>query len=216
MSAPSFLFSQMFERIFSLFPLNRAITPLVPIGVWMDYAYTQYGERRTQMKNILFSIIISLLLIGTANAGDIAKIYADIDAKIMASNVNVYRYYSPDAIIVEADTGSFQTVYSARSQMQKAIRKGIKVERYKSDISGVREIYSGSTNTICAVVVFSKDYSKLTGDDPKKAGQKITIEQVAVTTRVFNTINPQKWLIISEHSSLIRNETKINGKPAFN
>lgn len=165
------------------------------------------------MNKIIAAIVFMFLLVGTANAGEIARIYADMDAKIMSSNVNVYNYYSPDAVIVETDTGGFYTVESARDEMQKAIRRGVKVDIYQSENKGMREIRTGFTNKLCAVIVFSKDYSKLTADDPKNPEKKITIEQVRMTTRVFNTINPQKWVITSEHSSLLPNETKINGIP---
>lgn len=164
------------------------------------------------MKKIVAAIALSLSFICSAQAGTIENIYANMDADMMASNTNVYNYYSPDAVIVEADKGGYYTVDQMRQNMQQMIRSGTKVEVYQSQIGGTREVHTGFTGKLCAVVVFSKDYIKMTGDDPKHLGQKITIEQSRMTTRVFNTIDPNHWTIISEHSSMIPSEVKVNGK----
>ena len=154
------------------------------------------------MKKIL--MIASLLLCASAaSAGQIENIYADMDAKNMSGNINVLNYYSPDAVIISTQ-GHSQNVNELRDLMMNVIRAGGKVDVSQSRIIGTREIRTGVMNNLMGVVVFSQDYGKFSHPDNKDASKRVSTEMTALTTRVFDVSNKQKWLIVSEHSSEIK------------
>ena len=152
------------------------------------------------IKKILIVAVTFYAMTIPAYAGQIDTIYADIDAKLMQSNTNIFNYYDTSAVLIDGSTGEALTVDKAKTKMQENIRNGQKIEIYQSQIIGRRDIKTGFTGRLMGVVVFSKDFMKMTGPDPKNPKKTTVLEMTLTTTRVFDTVIEPK--IISEHSSI--------------
>ena len=148
---------------------------------------------------------VILMSISTAYAGKLENIYADIDAKMMSNNLNVVNYYSPDAVIISSD-GGVHSIDESKELMMNIIRAGGKIEVSQSRILGKREIRTAMMGVLKGIVVFSEDYMRASISDPKHPNQRVFQETTQITTRVFDTTEPSKWLIISEQSSEVEDK----------
>jgi len=152
------------------------------------------------VRRLFFCTCALTMWVNSAFAGQLENIYADIDAKIMSNNLNVVNYYSPDAVIISSD-GGVHSIDESKELMMNIIRAGGRIEVSQSRILGKREIRTAMMGSLKGIVVFSEDYTRTSIADPKHPNQRVFEEDTQITTRVFDTTEPSKWLIISEQSS---------------
>lgn len=152
-----------------------------------------------KIKNVIFAILISAISI-SAHATRLDDMYADMDSKVMTSNLNVFKLYSPDAVIISSN-GKISTVEQQKEIAQQAIRAGIKIEVYQSKILGSRSIKTSLTTTTTGLIVFSEEYMKGRIPNPEKTNEYKYVEMTKIVTRVIDVTKPL-WEIISEQESL--------------
>ena len=152
-----------------------------------------------------FLVLLSVCSINLANAQDssriVEKIYADIDSEFMSSNINVFRHYSDDAVIV-SERGYVMRPSQLKEGMEKIIRAGVKVEISQSKILNIKELRSSVMNTLIGVVVQSDNFERISAPDDKDKTKRLSRESRSITTRVFDTSDPsKKWVIVSQQST---------------
>ena len=148
----------------------------------------------------LLNVVILLVFSVSASASRLDDMYADMDSKLMTSNLTYFNHYSPDAVFV-SEKGEILNLEQQKQIFKDVTKAGVRIETYQSTILGSRTVKTSLTGTATALVVFSEEFGRATARNPENPAEVQIMDMTMVTTRVID-VTSAPWKIISEQTSL--------------